>query len=95
MKYIPHVPSKIKKGFMRKILLSVTNEINTQIRELKICNKKPALIRLGKYCSIRFAYEQNNCNINISQAPPKYLGIPVDYNNNIIGVFVENERAPP
>lgn len=90
--YLPGIPDKYQKGYLYKVLLSVTNEIHRQIRELKKANKKPKAIYLGKICSMRFAYEQGSKNksFDIRQAPKEYLGLPVHYHcDKITGVYVE------
>lgn len=79
---------KRKNSPMRRILLSVTNEIHRQIGELKRQKKKPAFIKLGPVCSVRFCYEQNRGNIRISDGPREYLEMPVKYRYHREGVFV-------
>ncbi|AZO95273.1 hypothetical protein [Halocella sp. SP3-1] len=90
--YLPGIPEKYQKGYLYKVLLSVTVEINGQISEIKKAKKKPSAIYLGPICSMRFAYEQGSQNksFDIRQAPKKYLGLPVHYHcEKITGVYVE------
>lgn len=90
-KYLPDIPDRYQKGYLYQVLLSITNEIHTQIGQLKKSNKKPKAIYLGKICSMRFAYEQGSKNksFDIRQSPEEYLGLPVHYHSEkITGVYV-------
>ncbi len=91
---LPYIPERYKKGFMRKILLSVTVEIHRQIGELKKQKKKPSKIFLGPVCSVRFCYEQNHRNIRIEEGPKSYLDMPITYRHQEEGVFVLPAEEP-
>ena len=90
---LPFIPERYKRknSPMRIILLSVNNEIHRQIGLLKKQKKKPAIIRLGPVCSVRFCYEMNQCNIRIEDGPREYLGIPIRYRYPREGVYVKGE----
>jgi hypothetical protein len=88
----PFIPQRYQRGFMRRVLFSVTVEIHRQIGELRRQKKKPACIKLGSVCSVRFCYEQNHRNIRISDGPREYLGLPISYRHPQEGVFVESEK---
>lgn len=86
---LPYIPSRYRKGFMRKVLLSVTVEIHRQLGEVKKQKKKPVRICLGQVCSVRFAYEQNKRNIRLDEAPKEYLGLPIQYRYPVEGVHID------
>ena len=94
-KHIPDkIPDKYKSGYLEKILLSVTVEINRQIKNIKSNNKKPKAIYLGPACSQKFAYEQGDIpnSLDTRQAPKKYAGLPIHYHcDNLVGVYVSSQ----
>ena len=89
----PYMPEKYKKGFMARILHSVTVEIHRQIGALKKQKLKPARIYLCPVCSVRFCYEHNHGVPDMRKAPKEYLGMPIVYRyKKIVGVWVEPEK---
>lgn len=92
MNLLPFIPEKYKRGFYRRMLLSVTVEIHRQLGATK---EPVCLIRLGSVCSVRFCYEQNNGNIRISEGPAEYLNIPIHYRWIEEGVFIVPCRSVP
>ncbi len=91
--YLPFIPERYKKGFMRRILLSVHCEIHRQAGDLKKQNIEPKVIKLGPVCGRRFCYEAGNGNVNMLPrlGPKEYLGIPIQYNHRVEGVYVEGD----
>ena len=89
--YLPWIPERFKKGFMRRILLSVHTEIHRQIGELRERGVEPTIIKLGPVCSRRFCYEAGTGNLRMDPklGPTEYLGIPIQYNHQREGVYVE------
>ncbi len=94
---LPYIPERYKNPAspMRVVLLSVTTEIHRQIGALERQKKKPAVIKLGPVCSVRFCYEQNGRDIRIERGPKEYLGLPVRYRYRREGVFVVAKLPAP